>query len=160
MTKEQLKTMRKEIVISSQRLYPVKWLVEAVTDAAQTVEELDAIDIVLEMIGLGEKEGDGQTAWPDFICDRPVRQYSFRQLGGRSDVKSGTSAVRATVCGFLSVLVRASTDFRYEPVTVCRYLSQTLFFQDSLWKTGTTMARFVRHRFCPVSARLFVSVLR
>ena len=61
-TKEQLETMRKEIVVNSQRLYRLKWQLEAAIDAAQTVGELEAIDITFETVGQGEGEDDGQTA--------------------------------------------------------------------------------------------------
>ena len=61
-TKEQLETMRKEIVVNSQRLYRLKWQLEAAIDAAQTVGELKAIDITFETVGQGEGEDDGQTA--------------------------------------------------------------------------------------------------
>lgn len=49
-TKEQLETMRKEIVVNSQRLYQTKWWIEAAIESAQTVEELDAIDISFETL--------------------------------------------------------------------------------------------------------------
>ena len=61
-TKEQLETMRKEIVVNSQRLYQIKWQIEAAIDAAQTVGELDAIEIAFETHAQTEGEGDGQTA--------------------------------------------------------------------------------------------------
>ena len=61
-TKEQLETMRKEIVVNSQRLYQIKWQIEAAIDAAQTVDELDAIEIAFETHAQTEGEGDGQTA--------------------------------------------------------------------------------------------------
>ena len=61
-TKEQLETMRKEIVVNSQRLYQIKWQIEAAIEAAETVGELDAIDIVFETLAQTEGEGDGQTA--------------------------------------------------------------------------------------------------
>lgn len=44
-TKAQLETMRKEIVVNSQRLYQVKWTYRTQIEAATTVEELDAIQI-------------------------------------------------------------------------------------------------------------------
>lgn len=44
-TREQLETMRKEIVMNSQRLYQVKWTYRTQIEAATTVEELDAIQI-------------------------------------------------------------------------------------------------------------------
>lgn len=60
-TKEQLETMRKEIVVNSQRLYQTKWEIEAANDMAQTVEELKAIDIAFEKAGQEEGESYGQT---------------------------------------------------------------------------------------------------
>ena len=54
--------MRKEIVVNSQRLYQTKWQIESAIEAAQTVEELDAIDIVFETLAQTEGEGNGQTA--------------------------------------------------------------------------------------------------
>lgn len=56
-TKEQLETMRKEIVVNSQRLYGIKWQMEAAIDVAQTVDELDAVDITFDVEG----DGNGQT---------------------------------------------------------------------------------------------------
>ena len=61
-TKEQLETMRKEIVVNSQRLYQTKWQIEAAIEAAETVDELDAIEIAFETHAQTEGEGDGQTA--------------------------------------------------------------------------------------------------
>lgn len=61
-TKEQLEMMRKEIVVNSQRLYRLKWQLEAAIDAAQTVGELEAIDITFETVGQAQGDGDGQTA--------------------------------------------------------------------------------------------------
>lgn len=49
-SKEQLETMRKEIVVNSQRLYQTKWQIEAAIEAAETVDELDAIDISFETL--------------------------------------------------------------------------------------------------------------
>ena len=60
-TKEQLETMRKEIVVNSQRLYQTKWQIEAGIEAAETVDELDAIDIVFETLAQTEGEGNGTT---------------------------------------------------------------------------------------------------
>ena len=60
-TKEQLETMRREIVVHSQKLYQTKWEIEAAIDKAQTVEELEAIDIAFEKAGQEEGEGYGQT---------------------------------------------------------------------------------------------------
>ena len=61
-TKEQLETMRREIVLNSQRLYQIKWQIEASIEAAQTVDELDAIDITIDTVAREEGEGHGQTA--------------------------------------------------------------------------------------------------
>lgn len=44
-TREQLETMRKEIVANSQRLYQIKWQYRSLIEAATTVDELDAITI-------------------------------------------------------------------------------------------------------------------
>lgn len=44
-TREQLETMRKEIVFNSQRLYQRKWQLEAAIEAAKTPDELKAVDI-------------------------------------------------------------------------------------------------------------------
>ena len=44
-TKAQLETMRKEIVVNSQRLYQIKWTYRTQIEAAATVDELDAIQI-------------------------------------------------------------------------------------------------------------------
>ena len=60
-TKEQLETMRREIVVNSQRLYQTKWQIEAAIEAAQTVDELDAIDITFDTVAREEGEGHGQT---------------------------------------------------------------------------------------------------
>ena len=60
--KEQLETMRKEIVVNSQRLYQTKWQIEAAIEAAETVGELDAIDIVFETLAQTEGEGNGTTS--------------------------------------------------------------------------------------------------
>lgn len=60
-TKEQLETMRKEIVVNSQRLYGIKWQIEAAIEAAQTTDELDAIDIVFETLAQTEGECNGTT---------------------------------------------------------------------------------------------------
>ena len=60
-TKEQLETMRREIVVHSQKRYQNKWQIEAAIDAAQTVEELEAIDIAFEKAGQEEGENYGQT---------------------------------------------------------------------------------------------------
>ena len=60
-TKELLETMRKEIVVNSQRLYQTKWQIEAAIEAAQIVDELDTIDIVFETLAQTEGEGNGTT---------------------------------------------------------------------------------------------------
>lgn len=44
-TRVQLETMRREIVVNSQRLYQVKWTYRTQIEAATTVDELDAITI-------------------------------------------------------------------------------------------------------------------
>ena len=44
-TREQLETMRKEIVVNSQYLYQAKWTMEARIRAAETAEALDMITI-------------------------------------------------------------------------------------------------------------------
>ena len=44
-TREQLETMRKEIVANSQRLYQIKWQYRSLIEAATTVDELDPITI-------------------------------------------------------------------------------------------------------------------
>ena len=49
-TKEQLETMRKEIVVNSQRLYQTKWQIEAAIEAAETVDELDTISISFDTL--------------------------------------------------------------------------------------------------------------
>ncbi|EEO27217.1 DUF4376 domain-containing protein [Oxalobacter paraformigenes] len=68
-TREQLETMRKEIVVNSQKLYQAKWTLEAAITAAETVEALDTIALSAEALGelaRGLKETtagetDGQT---------------------------------------------------------------------------------------------------
>ena len=49
-TKEQLDTMRKEIVINSQWLYQAKWTVENQVESAETIEALEAIVITAEAL--------------------------------------------------------------------------------------------------------------
>lgn len=71
-TKEQLETMRKEIVINSQWLYQAKWTVENQVESAETIEALEAIVITTEALttlansleDAEEEKGedDGQTA--------------------------------------------------------------------------------------------------
>lgn len=61
-TKEQLETMRKEIVVNSQWLYQEKWTLEAAIVAAETVDELNAIAITFDAVTHEEGEDDEQTA--------------------------------------------------------------------------------------------------
>lgn len=61
-TKEQLETMRKEIVVNSQRLYGIKWQIESAIDATQKVDDLNAIDITFETTDREEGGDDEQTA--------------------------------------------------------------------------------------------------
>lgn len=49
-TKEQLETIRKEIVVNSQWQYQTKWQIEDAIDAAETVDVLDAIDITFKTL--------------------------------------------------------------------------------------------------------------
>lgn len=49
-TKEQLETMRKEIVLNSQWLYQAKWTTEEQIKAAETTEALDEIEISAEAL--------------------------------------------------------------------------------------------------------------
>ena len=49
-TREQLETMRKEIVVNSQYLYQAKWTTEAHIRAAETAEVLDTIIITAEAL--------------------------------------------------------------------------------------------------------------
>lgn len=49
-TREELETMRREIVINSQKLYQAKWTLEAAITAAETVEALDAIALSPEAL--------------------------------------------------------------------------------------------------------------
>lgn len=51
-TKEQLETMRREIVVNSQRLYQIKWRIEAAIEGAETGDELESIDIEFEPISI------------------------------------------------------------------------------------------------------------
>ena len=44
-TKEQLEMMRKEIAVNSQRLCQIKWQIEAAIDVAETLDELNAINV-------------------------------------------------------------------------------------------------------------------
>ena len=67
-TREQLETMRKEIVINSQYLYQAKWTMEARIKAAETTGELEAItfteDTLAELantLKTAQGEGDAET---------------------------------------------------------------------------------------------------
>lgn len=55
-TREQLETMRKEIVVNSQRLYRQKWQFEADIEAAGSIDELDGIEFSFDEVN------DEQTA--------------------------------------------------------------------------------------------------
>ena len=61
-TREELETMRKEIVVNSQRLYQAKWTLEAAITAAETVEALDAIALSAEALGELAKVSGGKVA--------------------------------------------------------------------------------------------------
>ena len=60
--KEQLETMRKEIVVNSQRLYQTKWQIEAAIETAETVEELEAIAITFDTVTQDDGGSNEQTA--------------------------------------------------------------------------------------------------
>lgn len=47
-SREQLETMRREIVMNSQKRYRLKWEREAAIESAETAEELDAMAIAFE----------------------------------------------------------------------------------------------------------------
>lgn len=49
-TREQLETMRKEIVVNSQYLYQAKWTMEAQIQAAETAETLEAIVVTADSL--------------------------------------------------------------------------------------------------------------
>ena len=49
-TREQLETMRKEIVINSQYLYQAKWTMENRINTAETADELADIEISAEQL--------------------------------------------------------------------------------------------------------------
>ena len=49
-TREQLETMRKEIVVNSQYLYQAKWTMEAQIQAAETAETLEAIVVTTDSL--------------------------------------------------------------------------------------------------------------
>lgn len=61
-SKEQLETMRKEIVVNSQRLYRIKWQLEAAIETAETVEELEAIAITFDTVTQDDGGSNEQTA--------------------------------------------------------------------------------------------------
>ena len=63
-TREELETMRKEIVVNSQKLYQAKWTLEAAITVAESIEALDAIalspDALAELADVsGENIGAG-----------------------------------------------------------------------------------------------------
>ena len=88
-TKEQLETMRKEIVVNSQRLYQTKWQIEAAIEAAETVGELDAIVIALEP----EITGGQPIAGASYNTDTPVAFTEQRnQSIYGSEVSDGQTA--------------------------------------------------------------------
>ncbi len=55
-TREQIETMRREIVVNSQRLYRQKWQFEADIEVAGSIEELDGMEFSFDEVN------DGQTA--------------------------------------------------------------------------------------------------
>ena len=61
-SKEQLETMRKEIVVNSQRLYRIKGQLEAAIETAETVEELEAIAITFDTVTQDDGGSNEQTA--------------------------------------------------------------------------------------------------
>ena len=61
-TLTQLKTMQLEIIANAQTIYQRKWVLREQINAAQTVGELEAIDITFETVGQAQGDGDGQTA--------------------------------------------------------------------------------------------------
>ena len=88
-TKEQLETMRKEIVVNSQRLYQTKWQIEAAIEAAETVGELDAIVIAFEP----EITGGQPIAGASYNTDTPVAFTEQRnQSIYGSEVSDGQTA--------------------------------------------------------------------
>ena len=87
--KEQLETMRKEIVVNSQRLYQTKWQIEAAIEAAETVGELDAIVIAFEP----EITGGQPIAGASYNTDTPVAFTEQRnQSIYGSEVSDGQTA--------------------------------------------------------------------
>ena len=88
-TKEQLETMRKEIVVNSQRLYQTKWQIEAAIEEAETVGELDAIVIAFEP----EITGGQPIAGASYNTDTPVAFTEQRnQSIYGSEVSDGQTA--------------------------------------------------------------------
>lgn len=67
-TREQLETMRKEIVVNSQYLYQAKWTLEAQIQAAETAEALEEIVVTAESLAelantlKTQGESDAETA--------------------------------------------------------------------------------------------------
>ena len=61
-TLPQLRAMRLEIIDNAEAIYQMKWIWRDRINAAETIEELDAIAITFEMVGREEGESDGQTA--------------------------------------------------------------------------------------------------
>ena len=65
-TREQLETMRKEIVVNSQYLYQAKWTMEAQIQAAETAEALDTIIITAEALAeLADSPGETEETTED-----------------------------------------------------------------------------------------------
>ena len=88
-TKEQLETMRKEIVVNSQRLYQTQWQIEAAIEAAETVGELDAIVIAFEP----EITGGQPISGASYNTDTPVAFTEQRnQSIYGSEVSDGQTA--------------------------------------------------------------------
>ena len=61
-TLPQLRAMRLEIIDNAEAIYQMKWIWRNRINAAETIEELDAIAITFEMVGREEGESDGQAA--------------------------------------------------------------------------------------------------
>ena len=53
-TAEQVKTMRKEVLLNGQNLYAQKWNYRAAVNAAETVDELNAITFKFDMLDFSE----------------------------------------------------------------------------------------------------------